>query len=44
MLTIIKGVIVVTVTGTLELWFGSEATGTIQTIRAGSALLLTRMN
>lgn len=43
MLTIIKGVINVTVSGDLQLYFGSEATGSTQTIMAGSALRVTKV-
>lgn len=43
MLTIIKGVINVTVSGDLQLYFGSEATGSTQTIMAGSALRITKV-
>ena len=44
MLTVIKGVIKVTVAGDLQLYFGSEATGSTQTIMAGSALRLTKVS
>lgn len=43
-MTIIKGVIVVTVQGDLQLYFGSEATGSTQTLKAGSALRLTKVS
>lgn len=43
MLAIIKGVIQVTVAGDLQLYFGSEATGSIQTIMAGTALRVTKV-
>lgn len=43
MMTIIKGVINVTVSGDLQLYFGSEATGSTQTIKAGSALRVTKV-
>lgn len=44
MLAIIKGVIVITVQGDLQLYFGSEATGSTQTIESGSALRLTKVS
>lgn len=43
MLCVIQGVIVVSVSGNLELYFGSEATGSTQTIEAGSCLVLTKV-
>lgn len=43
-LTTIKGVIKVSVSGDLELWFGSEATGSTQTLKAGTALRLTKVS
>jgi len=43
MLCIIKGVIVVSVAGDLQLYFGSEATGSTQTIESGSSLRLTKV-
>lgn len=43
MLMIIEGVMVVTVSGNMELWFGSEATGSTQSIMENSFLLLTQV-
>ena len=43
MMAIIKGVITVTVSGDLQLYFGSEATGSTQTIMADSALRVTKV-
>jgi len=43
MLTIIEGLMVVTASGNLELYFGSEATGSTQTIMQDSALILTKI-
>lgn len=43
MLTIIKGVIDASSQGDLQLYFGSEATGSTQTIKAGSALRVTKV-
>ena len=43
MMAIIKGVVKITVAGDLQLYFGSEATGSTQTIKAGSALRLTKV-
>ena len=40
MMAIINGIIVVTVSGDLQLYFGSEATGSTQTIMANSSLIL----
>ena len=42
-MAIIKGVIVVTVSGDLQLYFGSEATGSTQTLKAGTALRVTKV-
>ena len=44
MLAIIKGVVKVTVQGDLQLYFGSEATGSTQTCGLGSALRLTKVS
>lgn len=43
-MAIIKGVIKVTVTGDLQLYFGSEATGSTQTLKAGTALRMTKVS
>ena len=43
MLAIIKGVIVVTVSGDLQLYFGSEATGSTQTLESGTSLRITKV-
>lgn len=44
MLAIINGIMVVTVSGNLELYFGSETTGTgVQTIMKDSSLVLTKI-
>jgi len=40
----ITGLIVVTVTGTLELYQGSEVAGNLITIKAGTGLILTKLN
>ncbi len=41
---IIRGLIVVTVSGNLELYFGSEATGSTQTLELPSSLILTKIS
>lgn len=43
MFVIIEGLMVVTVSGNLELYFGSEATGSTQSIMADSSLILTKI-
>lgn len=41
--TVIRGLIVVSVSGNLELYFGSEATGSTQTLEFPTSLILTRI-
>lgn len=41
--TVIQGLIVVTVAGNLELWFGSEATGSTQTLELPSSVVAWRI-
>lgn len=41
---VIRGIIVVTVSGDLQLYFGSEATGSTQTLELPTSLILTRIN
>jgi hypothetical protein len=43
-LAIIKGVIKVSVAGDLQLYFGSEATGSTQTLMARTALQITKVS
>lgn len=42
-MTVIQGLIVVTVAGNLELWFGSEATGSTQTLELPSSVVAWRI-
>lgn len=41
--TVIRGLIVVTVSGALQLYFGSEAASSTQTLMAGSSLIVTKI-
>lgn len=40
---VIRGLIVVTVSGALQLYFGSEATASTQTLMAGTSLIITKI-